>query len=196
MQDPASLHYRWTNGKQVPPQAHMTLLKDEQLAKVLVHNNFTFKMDKSFWIFKGKYTPSIVRVRKLKKNKGFVYVEVEVMEPKAAREEGQWYELWVSYGKYNLRDALNITFKHPKTLEDMGIVNQVAASAAAIEDWAECLGSSSLDLSTPMASVEMTRTWKAAVRDEAQTKEEEEKISLQDSLEPDPANRKEAMNQR
>ena len=46
-----------------------------------------------------------------------------------------------------------------------------------------------------MATVEMTRAWKVAVQDEAKTKEEAEKISLQDSLEPDPANRKEAMNQ-
>eukprot|EP00961_Rhodomonas_salina_P219793 2970949-Rhodomonas_salina.1 len=43
----------------------------------------------------------------------------------------------------------------------------------------------------------MTRVWKAAVEEQEQlkSKEDVEKLSLQDSLEPDPWNSKEAMQQ-
>eukprot|EP00961_Rhodomonas_salina_P093920 1263878-Rhodomonas_salina.1 len=43
----------------------------------------------------------------------------------------------------------------------------------------------------------MMRVWKAAVEEQEplKSKEDVEKLSLQDSLEPDPGNRKEAMQQ-
>ena len=67
-----------------------------------MHNNFTFTLHKSYWIHKNQYTESKVRVRKMRKNKRFVYVEVEVLEPAQAYKEGEWFELWVVWGKLGL----------------------------------------------------------------------------------------------
>lgn len=54
---------------------------------------------------------------------------------------------------------------------------------------------SSVDLSTPFVDGNMTKVWKAQVESPLRTKEDVEKLSLQDSLEPDPANRNAAMRQ-
>lgn len=129
-----------------------------------------------------------------------MYVEVEILKPDAARQEGEQLELWVSWGQLNLRDALDIKFKFLKTIADLGIANQIATSTAAVQDWNECrilrsTPPSTLDLSTPFVDAGMTLAWKTSVQGEKQMHEETEAASLQDSLEPDPANRKQAMNQ-
>eukprot|EP00961_Rhodomonas_salina_P219794 2970949-Rhodomonas_salina.2 len=113
--------YLWTDGQHVPTNARLTLLTGDQLARALAHHQFTIPLPQSYWIYKNRYTSSEVQVRKAKSSKGHAIVEVDVVTLTSAREEGLWYDLPVSCGKWNVRDALNVAFGFPATLADIGI---------------------------------------------------------------------------
>eukprot|EP00961_Rhodomonas_salina_P294095 3934273-Rhodomonas_salina.1 len=165
------------------------------------------KLPKSYWIYKTRYTACTIKVRKAKSQKQTAVVEVDVVTPVKAKEEGQWFDLPVSKGQWNVRDALNIAFSFPKTVGDLGIQSAASVLSTMVMEWGEATGSqqwsstrrgSNLDLSTPFVDTEMTRVWKAAVQGGAGTlrsKEDVERLSLSDSMEHDPANSKEAMQQ-
>eukprot|EP00961_Rhodomonas_salina_P170834 2303127-Rhodomonas_salina.1 len=70
----------------------------------------------------------------------------------------------VSTGKWNVRDALNIEFKFPRTLQDIGITSAASVLTTMIDEWAEASGchrwtakQTKLDFSSPFLSAEMTR---------------------------------------
>eukprot|EP00961_Rhodomonas_salina_P296792 3936658-Rhodomonas_salina.1 len=127
------------------------------------------------------------------------------MMPKSAREEGLWYDLPISRGQWNMRDALKIAVSFPTTLADIRIQSAATTLTVALAEWAELRQpwvksgaglASDLDLSSPFVSEGMTQVWKAAVNSkQLKSKKDVEKLSLQDSLEPDLASRREAMQQ-
>eukprot|EP00961_Rhodomonas_salina_P194688 2628677-Rhodomonas_salina.1 len=96
-------------------------------------------------------------VRKSKQQKDTTVVEVDEQKPQKAREEGVWYDLPISAGKWNVRDALNIEFKFPKTLQDIGIQSTATVLTTMIDEWGEASGkhrwipkSNKTDFSSPL----------------------------------------------
>eukprot|EP00961_Rhodomonas_salina_P212045 2863075-Rhodomonas_salina.1 len=73
--------------------------------------------------------------------KKFTYLNAEILEPANLREATE-LQLPVSYGKWNLSALLDIIFKFPKTLRDVGVSARTKALAAAIHHWSELGGAS------------------------------------------------------
>ena len=119
-------------------------LKDRQLADVLAHYEFTFKLPHDYW--KNPKTDQhqevIVKAKKGYTIKRHSYLDVVFVSPGEAVQYAPM-QLPVSAGKanlysrWNLRIALDHTFKDPKTLRDLGIDentrNKVAV--ATVEAW-------------------------------------------------------------
>eukprot|EP00961_Rhodomonas_salina_P002098 29189-Rhodomonas_salina.1 len=129
--------YSRTDGRHVPANAKLALLTDDQLARALAHHQFTIPLQQSYWIYKNRYTASEVQVRKAKSSKGHAIVEVDVVTPTSAREEGLWYDLPVSWGKWNVRDSLNVAFSFPATLADISIKSAATTLTVSLAEWAE-----------------------------------------------------------
>eukprot|EP00961_Rhodomonas_salina_P035217 473702-Rhodomonas_salina.1 len=88
--------YRWTEGRHIPSTAKLSLLTDTQLARALAHHRLQLPLASSYWIWDNKYTASEVVITKAKQSKGTALVEVDVMKPTAAKQEGVFYDLPIS----------------------------------------------------------------------------------------------------
>ena len=128
---------RATAGAQVPLDEPIQDLNDAQLARSLAHNKFVFKLPSDYWNnpYLGKTTECTVIAKKAQKIKRGQYLWCDILEPKEAYQEGREIQIRVSDDRVgpdshlNLRNALDATFDHPKTLADIGLTPDTVEAA-------------------------------------------------------------------
>ena len=131
-----------SNGKEIPLTSRIAELTDKQLAHCLVYHRFTFELPADYWVNSRtgrteSCTITIKRAERIAKNQ---YVWGELMAPEAGL--GEEIQLAVSGGvrnqnsRWNLRQALIVTFDNPETIADLGLPQQESQRIAA---WAKTL---------------------------------------------------------
>jgi hypothetical protein len=121
----------WTDGGQIPLDAEIDALKDNQLARVLAHHRFVISMPAEWW---PDDMPSpqggVLMAKKAngqkRGQKRDDFLDFIVMEP--SQHRGKILQLHVSQPQgwrtsypWTLRKLVDLKFNEPETLEDMGL---------------------------------------------------------------------------
>ena len=144
IQQPSKLARKSKTPADISLDTPLQKLTDRQLADVLAHYEFTFKLPHDYW--KNPKTDQhqevTVKAKKGYTIKKYSYLDVVFVSPEEAVQYAPM-QLPVSAGKanmysrWNLRIALDHTFKDPKTLRDLGINEDTrkTVAAATVQAW-------------------------------------------------------------
>jgi hypothetical protein len=130
-----SLYKSWTAGAQIPLDAELDRLSDQQLGRCLAHHRFTFKLPADWFPSEWKVkTGGHIMARKCYGSKGKYYLDCDVVEP--SKYQGRAVQLAISEiplskkqiekGMRNdyvwwIRKLLDTSYGHPVTLQDIGL---------------------------------------------------------------------------
>eukprot|EP00961_Rhodomonas_salina_P250293 3383673-Rhodomonas_salina.1 len=183
-----------------------------KLERAMVEHKVILELPATWWINPntGKYQKCTALPVLAYSEKKFTYLNAEILDPPGLREVTE-LQLPVSTGKWNLRSLLDINFRFPKTLRDVGLSARTKALAAAIRHWSNVGGvlhptsTPRADADTPTRSVHVWRDdftsgpfddpannalWCSRVLAGAT---DADYLSTIDALEPDPKSHRQAM---
>ena len=132
-------------GKDIPLKTDLKDLSDKQLANALAYHQFKFELPPDYWNNRetGQTEAATVIIQRAQRISKYQFVWGTIVEPKEAA--GEEIQLPISpgpknfYEKWHLRQALDLKFNQPRTLEDLGLPQsdsskrEVAASALAAQ---------------------------------------------------------------
>eukprot|EP00961_Rhodomonas_salina_P297765 3937477-Rhodomonas_salina.1 len=187
-------------------------LSDLKLARALVDNKAILELPSTWWINPdtGKHQKCVALMVLAYNEKKYTYLNAEILEPSNLREPTE-LQLPVSYGQWNLRALLDISFNFPQTLRDIGLSARTRALATAIRHWSALGGASSPASGEHLASAAPSRSshvWRddltsGPFEDPADNVIwcsrvlarglDSDYLSTVDSLEPDPKSHSQAM---
>ena len=134
------------------------------LARALAHHKFALQLPKDWWQDEtdGRYKATtlmskVAHSQKYKTGRQH-FLEMEILEPKEARERGALMlfpisELNGQY-KFNVRAALDMVYNEPKTLADIGIneISQRVLTSKLLSMWLDVGNDFKINLKEPKSN--------------------------------------------